>query len=277
MQEICQRSDSYSLWSVIEASRGSATKIQRNVKLTLTGVTSLFFLFKISQLEMLSRKSEQLKTTSEANAKRVNQLSVKTMLLQSTTHTGEYMWKLDNFNKRLMEALSTQQSTSEALELFTPPLYTSRFGYKLCAKIILNGGATQEHISFYIIIMRGDYDEALQWPFPHVINATLVNPRDSTKSVAYTLIPNPELPNFRKPTKTLNPAIGFARFCSHDSLIVDDFVISDAIFLKIQVEQQWTIKVCNHNRSKLETVLGDSYIYKKRIANSLSHPVTMYS
>ena len=185
--------------------------------------------------EILEKKVQQLESSHEANKKKVEQFAIKTMLFQSTTYNGSYLWKLDNFRARLMDALDTKRNTSKSLELFTPPLYTKRFGYKFCAKMILNGGATHEHISFYIIVMKGDYDEALQWPFPYVINATLIN-LDSKKNIKHTLVPDRDMPNFRKPTKELNPAIGFARFCSHDSLHIDNFVISDAIFIQIEVE-----------------------------------------
>ena len=188
-----------------------------------------------TRTDSLDKKSQQLETVHAGNKKKVNNFSIKTMLFQSTTYNGSYMWKLDNFNARLMDALDTKRNTSKSLELFTPPLFTERFGYKFCAKMILNGGATHEHISLYIIIMKGEYDEALHWPFPYFINATLIN-QDQTKNIKYTLVPDPELPNFRKPTKELNPAIGFARFCSHDSLHIDNFVTSDAIFINIEVE-----------------------------------------
>ena len=188
-----------------------------------------------NRAEALDRKSQQLEQVNAGNTKKVHNFAIKTMLFQSTTYNGSYMWKLDNFNARLMDALDTKRNTSKSLELFTPPLYTERFGYKFCAKMILNGGATHEHISLYIIIMKGEYDEALHWPFPYVITATLVN-QNSSKSIRHTLVPDKSLPNFRKPTKELNPSIGFARFCSHDSLHIDNFVNSDAIFIKIEVE-----------------------------------------
>lgn len=45
--------------------------------------------------------------------------------------------------------------------------YTAKYGYKLCLRLYLNGDGTgkRTHLSLFIVIMRGEYDALLSWPF----------------------------------------------------------------------------------------------------------------
>lgn len=50
-----------------------------------------------------------------------------------------------------------------------PPaaFYTAKYGYKLCLRLYLNGDGSgkKTHLSLFIVIMRGEYDALLPWPF----------------------------------------------------------------------------------------------------------------
>lgn len=45
--------------------------------------------------------------------------------------------------------------------------YTSRYGYKMCLRIYLNGDGTGRgtHLSLFFVVMRGPHDALLRWPF----------------------------------------------------------------------------------------------------------------
>lgn len=45
--------------------------------------------------------------------------------------------------------------------------YTAKYGYKLCLRLYLNGDGTgkKTHLSLFIVIMKGEYDALLPWPF----------------------------------------------------------------------------------------------------------------
>ena len=62
----------------------------------------------------------------------------------------------------------------------SPPFYTHTGGYKMCLSVFPNG--TQEaqgnHISVFLHMMQGEFDDHLKWPFPDaVINITALNQR----------------------------------------------------------------------------------------------------
>lgn len=45
--------------------------------------------------------------------------------------------------------------------------YTSKYGYKMCLRIYLNGDGTGRgtHLSLFFVVMRGHSDALLKWPF----------------------------------------------------------------------------------------------------------------
>ena len=51
---------------------------------------------------------------------------------------------------------------------FSPTaFYTSKYGYKMCLRIYLNGDGTGRgsHLSLFFVVMRGLSDALLNWPF----------------------------------------------------------------------------------------------------------------
>ena len=64
---------------------------------------------------------------------------------------------------------------------YSPPFCSHPHGYKLCLRVEANGyddDGKNHHISIYAILMRGDYDNGLQWPFEGDIVVELLNWRD---------------------------------------------------------------------------------------------------
>lgn len=48
-----------------------------------------------------------------------------------------------------------------------PAFYTSKYGYKMCLRIYLNGDGTGRgtHLSLFFVVMKGPNDPLLRWPF----------------------------------------------------------------------------------------------------------------
>lgn len=57
------------------------------------------------------------------------------------------------------------------------PFYTHSKGYKLCLRVYPNGCSKGRgtHVSVYVYVMRGEFDELLQWPFRGIITIQLFN------------------------------------------------------------------------------------------------------
>ena len=55
--------------------------------------------------------------------------------METTSFDGTLVWAISDFSKRRQEAVNGRTPS-----LYSPPFYTNRAGYKMCARIYLNGG-----------------------------------------------------------------------------------------------------------------------------------------
>ena len=52
-------------------------------------------------------------------------------LVECTSYNGVLVWKLSNFTKKKQDAMSGIQPS-----IYSPPFFTSRFGYKMAARLV---------------------------------------------------------------------------------------------------------------------------------------------
>ena len=62
---------------------------------------------------------------------------------------------------------------------FSPPFYSHIGGYKMCLRVYANGCGNGKgtHVSVFVHLMRGEYDDQLKWPFRGDITIQLLNQR----------------------------------------------------------------------------------------------------
>ena len=72
---------------------------------------------------------------------------------------------------------------------YGPPFYTNSRGYKLVTFTFLNGFKTTKgtHMSLCAILMKGEYDDTLAWPFSGVVVIEMINWREDKNHQEYTL------------------------------------------------------------------------------------------
>ena len=60
---------------------------------------------------------------------------------------------------------------------YSPPFYTHPRGYKMCLNVYANGNGDGEgsHVSVFLYMMKGEYDDSLKWPFLGDITIQLLN------------------------------------------------------------------------------------------------------
>ena len=60
---------------------------------------------------------------------------------------------------------------------WSPPFYTSARGYKMCLNMCPAGNGTGKgtHVSLFCYLMKGDYDDKLNWPFTADVVVDLIN------------------------------------------------------------------------------------------------------
>ena len=160
------------------------------------------------------------------------ELNLKLQLMEASSHDGCLVWRIDNFNRRREDAI-----TGKTPSLYSPPFFTSRFGYKLCMRIYLNGDGIGKgsHVSLFFVVMRGEYDGLLPWPFHQKVTMTLVDQSGSNKNIEESFIPDPNSSSFKRPSRDMNVASGCPLFVHKDRLTSGNFVKDNTMFIRVQV------------------------------------------
>ena len=146
-----------------------------------------------------------------------------------TSYDGTLSWKVSDFARRKNEALTGRQTS-----FYSPCFYTSRYGYKMCARLYLNGDGMGRgtHISVFFVVMRGDFDGLLRWPFRQKITIMLLD-QDNAEHVIDAFRPDPNSSSFQRPSREMNVASGCPLFCPLADLNSHAYVRDDTMFLKI--------------------------------------------
>ncbi len=158
---------------------------------------------------------------------------LRIQLLERATYNGVLLWKIDEFERRRREAVD-----GVTLSLYSTPFYTSRHGYKMCARVYLNGDGMGKgsHLSFFFVIMRGPFDALLQWPFKQKVTLSLIN-QNGKKHISDSFRPDPHSSSFQKPgRREMNIASGCPMFIRIDHLLNGGFAKDDAIYVRVVVE-----------------------------------------
>ena len=91
------------------------------------------------------------------------------------------------------------------------------------------------HLSLFFVVMCGEFDNILQWPFIHKVTFKLIN-QAGGRDIVDTFQPDPMSSSFRKPKSDMNIASGCPRFVSHTELERGGFIVDDTVFIKCVID-----------------------------------------
>ena len=96
----------------------------------------------------------------------------------------------------------------KTISLYSAPFYSSRYGYKMCLRLYMDGDGSGKgtHLSFFLTIMRGEYDALLTWPFKQAVTLMLLD-QDKQKDIV-----QPISSSFQRPRNEMNIASGCPLF-----------------------------------------------------------------
>ena len=148
------------------------------------------------------------------------------------SYDGQLTWKITEYARKRSEAVNGQK-----VSFYSPSFYTSRYGYKMCARIYLNGDGMGRgtHISLFFVVMRGEYDAILRWPFRQKVTFMLLD-QDNVEHVIDAFRPDPNSSSFQRPRRETNIASGCPTFCSIEELNNHAYIRDDTMFFKIIVD-----------------------------------------
>ena len=205
--------------TIMETSRGV-----NNVKRPLEGVQDT--------ARRTERRIESIEHTLALRNVTLADLEEYVRQQEFSSYDGQLLWKITEFARKRNEAVSGQQ-----VSFYSPHFFTSRYGYKMCARIYLNGDGMGRgtHISVFFVVMRGLYDAILRWPFRQKVTFMLLD-QDNIEHVIDAFRPDPSSSSFQRPRRETNIASGCPMFCSLTELNNHAYVKDDTMFLKIIVD-----------------------------------------
>ncbi|XP_066280948.1 TNF receptor-associated factor 3-like [Branchiostoma lanceolatum] len=164
---------------------------------------------------------------------RLAEMDLRFQILETASFDGTLLWKIKDYTRRKHEAV-----TGRTLSLYSQPFYTSQFGYKMCARVYLNGDGMGKgtHMSLFFVIMRGEYDALLPWPFRQKVTLMLLDQDQGRRHLSDTFRPDPTSSSFKRPTSDMNIASGCPLFVSQSVVESKTYLNDDTIFIKVVVD-----------------------------------------
>ena len=146
--------------------------------------------------------------------------------------SGVLLWKIEDFQKKRQDAINGVKRA-----LYSDYFYTSEFGYKMCAKMYMNGDGFGKgtHLSLFFVVMKGDYDALQTWPLQKKITMMLLDQGNGDHMID-AFHSDPQSSSFKRPTSDMNIASGSPLFIPIDSLNNRQYVKDDVMFIKIIVD-----------------------------------------
>uniref|UniRef100_A0A8C2B0T1 TNF receptor-associated factor n=1 Tax=Cyprinus carpio TaxID=7962 RepID=A0A8C2B0T1_CYPCA len=185
------------------------------------------------KIEILNNKVRQLERTVGLRDLSIVEMEGKMREMSAATYDGVFVWKISDFSKKRQDAVA-----GRAPAMFSPAFYTSKYGYKMCLRIYLNGDGTGRgtHLSLFFVVMRGHSDALLKWPFNQKVTLMLLD-QNNREHIIDAFRPDISSSSFQRPVSDMNIASGCPLFCPLSKLdSKNSYIRDDTIFIKAIVD-----------------------------------------
>ena len=91
------------------------------------------------------------------------------------------------------------------------------------------------HVAVFVHLMKGEYDDLLDWPFPGIITLSVLDQSSDRNHISQLVQAKPNLLAFQKPDDTIRrTGCGFVKFAPIEVFFRPQYVKNDKLFLKIE-------------------------------------------
>lgn len=196
----------------------------------LTLIVSEKLMFYIPDLRTKLTRQEQQIGIQDV---RLAEMDIRFQILETASYNGQLMWKIRDYKRRKQEAVS-----GKTISLYSQPFYMNRFGYKMCARVYLNGDGVGKgtHMSLFFVVMRGEFDALMEWPFHKRVNLMLLDQQSRRHDLSDSFLTDVNSSSFRRPTTEMNVASGCPMFAAQSTVEKPPYLVEDTIFLKVTVD-----------------------------------------
>ncbi|XP_009071396.1 PREDICTED: TNF receptor-associated factor 1, partial [Acanthisitta chloris] len=153
---------------------------------------------------------------------------------EQASYDGVFLWKITDVGRKLQDSV-----TGRTVGLYSPAFYTAKYGYKVCLRVYLNGDGTGKgtHMSLFFVVMKGDYDALLPWPFRHKVTFMLLD-QNNREHIIDAFRPDLTSASYQRPVNDMNVASGCPMFLPLAKLQSPKYayVKEDTLFLKCIIE-----------------------------------------
>ena len=183
-------------------------------------------------IRQVEEKTLEVERTLNILSVHHSELELQLQASLASTHNGAFLWRVPDMRRRIRDA-----KMGRITSIYSPPFYTGRNGYKMCIRAYLNGDGSGEgtHLSIFFVLMKGEYDPLLQWPFDHKVSLVLVD-QDQKKHLVQTFKPNLQSNSFQRPKSDMNVASGCPQFAKLSVLDDPSYVKEDVMYIKAIVD-----------------------------------------
>ncbi|XP_028395366.1 TNF receptor-associated factor 3-like [Dendronephthya gigantea] len=190
--------------------------------------------------EELSKEKEHVATSCEGAPATVKITDLESQRGPSAQRSipscnGILLWKIEGFHKKRQDAINGVKTA-----LYSPHFYSALNGYKLCAKIYMNGNGFGKgsHLSLFFVVMKGKYDSLQSWPFQKKITMMLLDQGECElrDHMVQTFHSDPQGVSFQRPKFNMNIGCGLPFFMPIGHLDRRQYIKDDAIIIRIIVD-----------------------------------------
>lgn len=182
------------------------TKENRDLKETNSKATTL--------LEDLQQENQHFRHELQRLEKRVSDLHDQQLCASQTGFPiGPVDFTMDNFNFR----------KDDDDYWYSLPFYSHPRGYKMCLGVNSNGWGHGKgtHVSLYVFLMQGEFDDQLKWPFQGHVTVQLLDQVGESDHLTKKLDMTSQSQATQRVTKPgkATSALGFTYFITHSELL----------------------------------------------------------
>lgn len=183
------------------------------------------------RIEFLEQQVNQHQLNNAYKDRVLAAMTNRLCMLEQTSFDGTYIWKITSVSEKMDSALRGKTPC-----VYSPPFYSGKYGYKVCMKLFLNGDGAGlgTHISIFLVIMKGEYDFKLKWPFPYKVTFTLLD-QLSHRDISASFKPT-DSSSFQRPFQEKNIASGLPEFITLNELYSSDcaYIKDNLMYIKAE-------------------------------------------
>ena len=139
------------------------------------------------------------------------------------------------------------EKKEEEEDWYSPGFYTSPGGYKMSLNVITNGTSKGKgtHVSCFICLMAGEYDDTLEWPFQGEVTIELLNQLEDKNHKKYNIQYNESTRDEHKQRlkegRGTAGGRGYTQFISHEQLKHNpvtncQYLKDDSLYFRVSVK-----------------------------------------